>query len=52
MAIEKDLLLGLKCTDDLHDGVIELFLRKERRRDFCDFFFFLFSVMDLKLKLV
>ncbi|KAM9342344.1 zinc finger MYM-type protein 1-like [Pholidichthys leucotaenia] len=34
MAIEKDLLLELKRTDNLYNRVIELFLRKERRMDF------------------
>ena len=36
MAIERDLLLELKHapTDGLHDRVIELFLKKERRMDF------------------
>ena len=36
MAIEKELLLELKRTPEkkLHDRVIELFLRKERRMDF------------------
>ena len=33
MAIERDLLLELKRTV-LHDRVIELFLKKERRMDF------------------
>ena len=34
MAIEKDFLMELKCTDNLYDRVIEIFLRKERRMDF------------------
>lgn len=33
MAIEKDFLTELK-RDNLHDKVIELFFRKERRMDF------------------
>lgn len=34
MAIEKDFLMELKRTDNLHNRVIEIFLRKERRMDF------------------
>ncbi|CAK6980566.1 ZMYM1 protein%2C partial [Scomber scombrus] len=34
MAIEKDFLMELKRKDNLHNKVIELFLRKERRMDF------------------
>ncbi|XP_049573527.1 zinc finger MYM-type protein 1 isoform X1 [Syngnathus scovelli] len=34
MAIEKDFLMELKRTDDLHNRVIEIFSRKEGRMDF------------------
>ncbi|KAL0968773.1 hypothetical protein UPYG_G00271580 [Umbra pygmaea] len=34
IAIEKDLLLELKCKDVLYHRVIEVFLKKERRMDF------------------
>ncbi|CDQ74374.1 unnamed protein product [Oncorhynchus mykiss] len=34
MSIEKDLLVELKRTDRLYNRVIEVFLRKERRKDF------------------
>ena len=34
MAIERDLLMELKRTGGLHDRVMDVFLRKERRMDF------------------
>ena len=34
MAIERGLLLEVKRTGGLHDRVIDVFLKKERRMDF------------------
>lgn len=34
MAITKEFIMELKCTDNLYDRVTDLFLRKERKMDF------------------